>query len=117
MFVVLPKFGSFNGLPCSELGQHNADYVDNKDKIDLATIHCESNRKTAIMLFLHNFASVGRFLADRCIFIAMSGYCHDMPSVVCLCRECIVTKWLKLGLCSFHQKCSPMFYLVACQVR
>ena len=51
---------------------------------------------------------VSYFLAERCNFIAMSGYCHDMLSVcrlfVCrLYRQCIVTKRLKPGSCSFHE--------------
>ena len=47
----------------------------------------------------------GWFLTERCNFIAISGCCHDMLSVVChLCRECIVTRWLKLGSCGFHIK-------------
>jgi len=48
------------------------------------------------------------FLAERCNFIAMSGYCHDMssvclPYVVCNASACIMTKRLKLGTCSFYQ--------------
>jgi len=42
------------------------------------------------------------FLAKHCNFIAMSGYCHNMSSVVCLQPECIMTKRLKIGLCSLH---------------
>jgi len=46
------------------------------------------------------------FLADQCN--ATFGYCHNMSSVICLSssvspwRECIMTKRLKLGSCSFH---------------
>jgi len=32
----------------------------------------------------------------------MYGYCHNMSSVCLSWRECIVSKWLKLGSCSFH---------------
>jgi len=48
------------------------------------------------------------FLAKRCDFIAMSGYCHDMLfvvcrlSVICLTRECIVGRRMKIGSHGFH---------------
>jgi len=41
-------------------------------------------------------------------------YCHKMLSVVCrLWCECIVTKWLKLGSCSFHYNISSALTLPA----
>ena len=50
-------------------------------------------------------------LADRCN--ATFGYFHNMSSVVCLWRECIVIKRLQLG--SWSLKCSLMPYLFARQ--
>jgi len=35
-------------------------------------------------------------------------YCHKMSSVCLSVTECIVTKYPKLGSCSFSLKCSPM---------
>ena len=43
--------------------------------------------------------------ADRCKCIANFGYCHD---VVCLWRECIVTKLLKIWSCGFLLQCNEM---------
>ena len=37
-YFTLPKLGSFNGLPGSQLGQHNANDVHNEHKVDLSPV-------------------------------------------------------------------------------
>ena len=37
-YFTLPKLGSFNGLPRSQLGQHNANDVHNEHKVDLSPV-------------------------------------------------------------------------------
>jgi len=48
---------------------------------------------TDVKLWCHKMA----VLAERCSCITKLDCCHDMMSVVCLWRECIVTRRLKLG--------------------